>query len=1755
MDLINTTVDELCYFAFVFNVGTTSQTRQILDHIKSDAFKNLVILVNEYPALFYRIVSNIGIYGSDLNATYATCFIDSCRSIIQNLVPDTNMGVCLGTLLAHTTVPPYVCELPSVSSTQAAYEYAKRVFLMEPPSRQMTRNASSAAASVGAKLLETLNWDLAGASLKAQLMFMIVSARKFVSEQWFVKLLTKRSTVFVPPFDISFVKTLLELKPHQFVNQCDIILVQTKVLLSLVKDHYFSADGSGRRSRFDARWFAKSGFYECLEFLYRKDNRDAALAFAAASWDVLTAEQSTLIRKMDGVLALVQDDTKALTRFVGATIRNSGTGAPLYKTISAWISLLGPKASASPSCMHVLDLIYHYAFLHTLPLFSAPKLFHLLGAPQDPVPMAGRHPVVWIALACALDAKTRGGGGSGSSQGVRECLDRLCGVAAAAVRSGGESPAKMAPLWDRFFRVFCEQKDGGAWLSTELRFALREYFGHAVKSTKPPLSEYYGMLANWDRDQRAAVEKKYADEVLPFIQKKKVSPLEEAVVAAAGEDGDESGGGDDDDSVEEANKFLLKSNLKPFLVMDLEKRRELFVMYNFIPAEAEKGAQKKESDMARRFDNDIKSTVRDVMCGDGGSSRLDQIVACTQLPVMKRLFECLETYTTEMGALSELNREYAHATATMYTTNEQERTFKMVCTCKRANVFKAPDSEVAAGPGAESIGPNRSAYNKSMHKFLGSSKAIGYVVALLQLVVAKYLSNAPDKLVNMFFALVPLVIHKNLPPKSPIAADIVGILKDIAARARMDASPELQSLLFGVLMDIGKATAYAAYTPTPHYKSVSDPRAPSATASPQHQPVGTEESTRAIIDLYNPACYLKAGDAAVRPTYVSQIDEIGRSATLGDSERELLYQRFGSTFDDAAFRVVVEDAAVLSEMLGLLRRLTGAEAPLVGLFVGFCSRLIQHDFTRFAPVVADVLISSSDENAGAAQVGLDILRGAFAAVDSARLSLAQVAQVVRVLTHKLPLKPAPRLAVLAIASQLFVSNVWLSDFERRSIEKAGTSTSANASASTGEEMIPSLIDVGVDTSIDTLKLFTSFVKAFLGCCRSARADGPSVEKFAALVKDFAAALIARNSNSNNNMAVVALMNVVYTLVVPKLIAMKMSNSPLIADIFSAFPPAYVTGSWRFWNKATVDYMAAVIFGSNAEAADLYTKLAKDVDWASFLAYVHERAAEEKRKRAEEKEEEKEDDSGSADNRKMVNSSLLLSVFRFFILFRTINPDVFNQELWDTLTPASIARPDAAAPGFDWSVLESSEFAALFGGSFFAELLKECAANMAGAPVGPFEAMLWIAEVAKTLRFDAVVAASREARALAFLAVENAATHTFWLLSSNDADRILLEIELSFCTYLAGFPVGTCDEEFGEVVRNTLSFCAPQNMRILSGTASFAKQVLENSKTHEPSVAEEVQRRTKKYSAIVFQFPKQSSQRIALEFIAQTFSVFGKDVQLSIAFMEEAVRAYLLTASSADTAAAGDGDGENGVDDNDGKTNSLGERMSLPPVPLEAFLQECANSDASLCVYALCERFRYIGKMEKYLNSVAQLISKFSPHKIYQYDVVAVWMAPINALASEGWTPTANELLKLTQIAKFLRDFATDIININGFILGASGYESTFTRLRFIALSCSIFYLKLILKKGEEDDDDDDDDGAKSGYGDDVTTAPLLSKAEEDHVDALNQLVKLKASNDTPDLKAFFKITKKFNDSSYTASSFKRDVTRTLCPMAPYLQNL
>ena len=526
--------------------------------------------------------------------------------------------------------------------------------------------------------------------------------------------------------------------------------------------------------------------------------------------------------------------------------------------------------------------------------------------------------------------------------------------------------------------------------------------------------------------------------------------------------------------------------------------------------------------------------------------------------------------------------------------------------------------------------------------------------------------------------------------------------------------------------------------------------------------------------------------------------------------------------------------------------------------------------------------------------------------------------------------------------------------------------------------------------------------------------------------------------------------------------------------------------------------------------------------------------------------------------------LLLAVLRFFLLFRTINPRIFDQDIWDALTPAPIARPDASSPGFDWSVLRSGDFAALFDGSFFAGVLKECAANMAAAPCGLLDSLLWVAEIAKTLHFDAVAAASREARTLAFLAVENAATRTFWLLPGGDVDRILLEVELSFCAYLAGFPAGACDAEFAEVVRDTLSFCAPENVRILTGTAAFATQTLVNAKTKEPSVADEVQRRTKKYAAIVFQFPKQSSQRVALEFVAQAFPVFGKDVPFAISFLEEAVRAYLLTASSADTAEATDeeendndndkAEGESGESEGNNRGSALGRRMALPPIPLDAFLQACASADATLCVYALCERFRYIGKMGKFLDCLVPLVTKFSPHKIYQYDIIAVWMAPLCALADDAWVPTQAEATRITQLAKTLRDFATDIININGFILGASGYESTFTRLRFVALSSCIFYLKLLLQKDDkktQGNASDSDEGSDGGVYDSL----LLSKVEEDHAEAMNQLVKLKATNDTADLKQFYKITKKFNDSSYTWESFKKDVTSTLCPMAPYLQNL
>lgn len=456
--------------------------------------------------------------------------------------------------------------------------------------------------------------------------------------------------------------------------------------------------------------------------------------------------------------------------------------------------------------------------------------------------------------------------------------------------------------------------------------------------------------------------------------------------------------------------------------------------------------------------------------------------------------------------------------------------------------------------------------------------------------------------------------------------------------------------------------------------------------------------------------------------------------------------------------------------------------------------------------------------------------------------------------------------------------------------------------------------------------------------------------------------------------------------------------------------------------------------------------------------------------------------------------------------------------------------------FDWSLLDPKEFAKVFGGNFIMNTIEWYMANMVTPPVKTFEALQWLAEAAKQVYGrsgdDAAVAAvSKEAYQTSFMAVQNEATRTYWLLPSGDVDRILLEVELGLCKYAGGHEDANFSSEgagFGATVLNSLSFCCPQNVTMLKGKYTFADTAYVNSRTKEPSVAEEIQRRAKKYVGIVLQFPKQSSSiSVALEFITEAPVATQRDTHLCVTLLEESIRAYLIM----------DAESDDDDDDEDYDTvDNLASAFRLPPVSMETFLHTCIEEHASLTIYALGKYLhKSLGKPGEYLALIAKHIPKFVPHKLYQLDIVAVWFSVLDIVkkkkkgrmgisdADRLYVAQIEHMIAAPAAASTLLVFTID-----------KAQEAMTKRLGIVALACRLFIVKYLRE-----------------------TAPVRpdKKLDEEYASIMGQLVKLRGSKDAKLYPDFFPLLDKFKNSDYMIKKLKKDIATTLCPMVPYLENI
>lgn len=1472
-------MDELCYFTFAFGYGNTSPALGLL---KAEASKSLCVLIMEYPEILTRVIGFAAQHMVELQAANFTGLLEASRPAFAKFVPDTSTAACIAALIARTQPPPLGMRLPPLAASKPTYDGALNKYLFSAPAVQLPQGPNAECIVAGCKLLEVIDWRLGSETLRMHMAVILLSARKFVSEAWYASFLagSHERSIFAPPFDMEYIRAILTLSPKQFVVPDDVILLHVRVLLSMLT-------GMRGDSRFTVAWLGGTGFFAHLGYLVSRGRCGPVVSALTEFWPAFLRDPDPgafqALGSLFAALATsnVQDASRHTIALLGKTIAcDPGRSADI------WVRLIAPHAPRSDACMSYLDVVLYYAFTaQDEPLVPLPSLrdaFSRAGLDAETTLARARTgsgtPCVWVAYAAALC----GGNNDNSCDNLGKRRDALLRVG-----MSHQNDASSALVWTKFFEELFWGEAAAPPLPQEVKDRATKFFLDTAKmpaiTADPTVRKFYVSLASWDR-VAILTGPRFASEVLPVVRRLRPSVLStfkpKAATTAApppplvSTPSPESGNGashvdktDGEDLLGKKESVVNVDNIAPSSNERVEGEavvaKSFFTKLAGMSTEERAAALKGllpqldddgsadgsgggvvESAAVDSIQRDMRRTLDDFARCVGaheGEGLVKQIEAFSGLPIFAALKDGLERYANIVRTVSAKEAERLDLLRRMCQNSASTLAIPMSCRCGHAPQTAAlqvtngaPDAGVAAqlrANGQERMGLENA--------FVETARTVAYVLHLLG-AIAEDPETTRTTAVCIFFGLLPLVLKKQFPQNSPPTSDAAAILLAIG-REHVLGSFELQCILHKFLLHVKMDGKYPSITPVslnPQSQSKSQsqqllsqsksqqipsqsqpqqilsqsqpqPQSQQLLSQPQSQQIPSQsqsqqmtstqpkkptqfsESYKTIFTLYEPCVFVNSDNAKRRMLYFSCLYDVYKARNMNDEAKRELLKRFEVK---RALASVLKDKEVASK-LGEFFRKYASRPILTNFFTEYCVALITVGGASNIEAVLNVLVnfsSSEAELAIARQTVADPSVLGAPGFDATALLSEWV-------PSNLTLPLAPRFCALDIAAALV------------------------ARCAPGKALKRALRKV-VATALD-------------GC--SGPADLPIVERVFAFIGAAAA------STSDVKTSAQAL-RLVGSVAVPRLCALGIGVDAVPRALMGKIPLEVKQSMWRGWKRS-----GSSSGGSSSSAVEKFVHTLREgpaaaiaravcldfagsVDWAAYLAHLEAAVGAAS------------GDESAREKRKSV-SSMAVAVIRLGAAALAVK------------SSADVGRHIAAVEANWRAIVRPGDLAAAFDGSFFVGFVTDLLANNPGhgaalrSELSFVEALKWLAAVAEAVGSGpAVAGVAQEALAVSFMATattpsvpasDGAVRECKLVLPLAEVDRILLDVQLGLCQYLASGGGGgggegvDNDDPLETAVRCVFTYCAPteKDLRIIqspgraapttvSATASLAATV-------------------------------------------------------------------------------------------------------------------------------------------------------------------------------------------------------------------------------------------------------------------------------------------------------------------------------------------
>ena len=1782
-DLGNVIVDELCYFTFAYGFGNTNP---LLGLLKTEASKSLNVIITEHPEMLSRVIGFAAQHMGELQSSYFTARLEAARPALAKFVPDSSTAACIAALIARTQPPPLGMRLPVLAPSRPTYEGALNKYIFSPPVVQLPQGPNAECIVAGCKLLEVIDWRLASATLRMHMAVILLSARKFVSEAWYASFLSdsQERGIFAAPFDMEYIRAVLALTPKQFVVPDDVILLHVRILLSLLT-------GMRGDARFTMAWLVGSGFFAHLGYLLSRGRAAPVVAALCELWPAFLADTDPGAYQAIGPLfarlaaAPGQDASRQAIALLGKTV-----ACDPAKSVELWARLIMPHALRNEACMSYLDILLYYAFTaQDAPLVSLTALQSIFyPAGLDPATTLARArtaagtPCVWVAYAAALC-------GDPNPARKREALLH--------VGMSHQNDATSALVWAQFFEVAfaADETADVPPLPQELRDRATKFFVDTAKTpaitADPDLRKFYISLASWDR-VAILTGPRFASEVLPVVRRLRPSVLSTfkpkpiagvgAGVPAAQKALLESGGQGDkgekivdidgiaNEGAEKAATAASKSFFALLSGMSTEERAE--ALRGMLPQlEDEGAAEGGESAAVDSIQRDMRRTLDDfAACIKAHESEgiVKQIEAFSELTIFKALKDGLERYAKIARQASEKEAEHLELLRRMCANSTRTVAIPVSCRCGHAPptvalqiTSGAPDPEASA-----QLRANSAARAALVNAFVEAARTVAYVLHLLG-AIAGDPDTARTTGVCIFFGLLPLVLTKQFPQNSPPTSDAAGILLSIG-RKYILGSLEMQRVLHKFLLYVKMDGKYPSVTPVtldkssypqpaPQTKSqIPQQRVCAPQAKPQvpQQPQQPQQTQQRKMPVFTES--YKTMFALYEPCVFINNDDPRSKVFYFNCLHDVYKAR---NMNDEAKRELLKRFEIKKALPSILRDKEAA-SKLTEFFKKYASRPV---LTGFFTEYCVALITTP-----AAATSVETVLNALVNFGSSESELVIARQTVA----DPAVLDSPGFDAAGLLSEWVPGRLTLPLAPRFcALDVAAVLVTRCAPGKPLKRALRKVVATALDGCGGPTDLpIAERVFAFIGAAAAAAGDAETAAQALRLV---------------------------WKIAVPRLNAIGIGAEAVSRTLMARIPGEVKRDMWRGWKRSMLEKFALALREagpSGAVARCVCLDFAAAVNWEAYLAHL--------------------EDAATAASEKKGVAALGLAVVRFGAAALAVQDSV------------EVGRRIAARQTNWRALVRGSDLAETFCGTFFVDFATALFASNAAyagerrSEVSFAEALRWLAVVAETVGSGpAVAGVAQEALAVSFMATMAEGGWECRLVAPlAEVDRILLDVQLGLCQYLAGSSsIDAGDDSLETVVRCVFTYCAPteKDLRIVYGTAGAAvtkkkrdegeavtssfitryevdesyfdedeeadadydrkkdKHLSTFTKTinvvttpqppaapkltpTEALVGELRRHATEKDIGLVLQFPKQSVPGVALKFVTIAGSSFSSDLRLCVTILEESIRAYFTLAEASGEGAS---NASSSSSSSSGVSMAQVSRALVPPASARDFFAACVEARAALTACALVEQLCAHGKEAEALELVARSISRFAPHQTYQADIVALWVSGLGLAEDPEWVPERQEeLAPLRQIARHLREFGAPAMGSSSSTLSALSKRrkegEAFEEAHKRLYLAARAAHILYLRVALAKSEAI---AAAAPVTESVVESSLIGfKADEEElVAAIQQLKKAGDAKENKKYKAFFGLVPGFRNQDYSVRKFKHDIAETLFPMEPYLKNI